>query len=97
MLVTNIWASRMERFLLLSMFSPNHYVLCESSPPPSLSLTVLHKNKLTHTDLKPENILSIDSQYDIEYSPILVRKRIPLPHARCEHPELYGWLYARVL
>ncbi|KAJ3588478.1 hypothetical protein NHX12_012070 [Muraenolepis orangiensis] len=33
----------------------------------------LHKNKLTHTDLKPENILFIDSQYDIEYSPILRR------------------------
>ncbi|KAG7254998.1 hypothetical protein CRUP_013427 [Coryphaenoides rupestris] len=31
----------------------------------------LHKNKLTHTDLKPENILFIDSEYDIEYSPLL--------------------------
>ncbi|KAG7255977.1 hypothetical protein CRUP_000790 [Coryphaenoides rupestris] len=33
----------------------------------------LHKNKLTHTDLKPENILFIDSEYDIEYSPLLRR------------------------
>lgn len=31
-------------------------------------LSVLHKNKLTHTDLKPENILFIDSDYDMEYN-----------------------------
>lgn len=33
-----------------------------------LSLSVLHKNKLTHTDLKPENILLIDSDYELEYN-----------------------------
>lgn len=35
-------------------------------------LSVLHKNKLTHTDLKPENILFINSDYDIEYNPDMV-------------------------
>lgn len=35
-------------------------------------LSVLHKNKLTHTDLKPENILFIDSDYDMEYNPNMV-------------------------
>lgn len=33
----------------------------------------MHKNKLTHTDLKPENILFIESDYDIEYNPKMVR------------------------
>lgn len=35
-------------------------------------LSVLHKNKLTHTDLKPENILFIDSDYEMEYNPDMV-------------------------
>lgn len=35
--------------------------------------SVLHKNKLTHTDLKPENILFIESDYDMEYNPKMVR------------------------
>lgn len=39
-------------------------------------LSVLHKNKLTHTDLKPENILFIESDYDMEYNPKMVRAPI---------------------
>lgn len=31
-------------------------------------LSVLHRNKLTHTDLKPENILFINSDYNMEYN-----------------------------
>jgi len=48
------------------------FLLTHLAFSPPFVLTVLHKNKLTHTDLKPENILFIDSEYDIEYSPILV-------------------------
>ncbi|XP_067103546.1 dual specificity protein kinase CLK4 isoform X1 [Osmerus mordax] len=33
----------------------------------------LHKSKLTHTDLKPENILFINSDYHLEYNPVMRR------------------------
>lgn len=46
--------------------------LCWLCSPWWLFVSVLHKNKLTHTDLKPENILFVDSEYDIEYNAKMV-------------------------
>lgn len=38
----------------------------------SVSFSVLHSNKLTHTDLKPENILFVQSDYTEAYNPKMV-------------------------
>lgn len=41
--------------------------------PFSVSILVLHSNKLTHTDLKPENILFVQSDYTETYNPKMKR------------------------
>ena len=46
-------------------------------PPPicPLSLSDLHRTRLTHTDLKPENILFVSSDFDIYYDARKVRAK----------------------
>jgi CDC-like kinase len=38
--------------------------------------SVLHDNQLTHTDLKPENILFVNSDFDVQFAPKKVGKKV---------------------